>query len=415
MKKLFCRNGWIITLFICALCFQCDDNKMISTWEFEHIVLKNYFVLDDAMNGECAIVDINGDGHQDLWWSAYAFVNAKWDAERYERHKNLSQMAWYKGPDFQEQFRMYRGVTHGGNWIDLDKDGDMDCVTGRAINSGELIWLENPGNPEDLAEWPYHFICTNKDINPDMILFQDLNQDGREDIVIQSFRNDVHFLLTPPDLKTDEWLIYHIGHSDHYRTGASLGDVDNDGDVDVVWGHGWLENPGDPTQVPWVDHIIDPDFHYDAQSVVLDLDRDGRSDIILSGEEGFDGLAWYSFNSPEQKWMKHKIAGDSTYSGLHSLRVADFDLDGDMDIFTAEMHMSGYIQQIPPHKVTVFENVDIKKNEWKEHIIAETGSHNAKVGDINSDGYPDMIGSNWNNRLECCPLRAEIWLNKMKR
>jgi hypothetical protein len=114
-----------------------------------------------------------------------------------------------------------------------------------------------------------------------------------------------------------------------------------------------------------------------------------------------------------KSWQKHQIAGDSTYSSLHSLRFADFDLDGDMDIFTAEMHMSGYIKQVEPHKVTIFENVDIGTNSWHEHIIATTGSHNARVGDVNGDGYPDIIGSNWNNRLPDYPLQADMWLNKM--
>jgi hypothetical protein len=75
--------------------------------------------------------------------------------------------------------------------------------------------------------------------------------------------------------------------------------------------------------------------------------------------------------------------------------------------------MSGYIAQEPPHKVTVWENVDIKKNEWREHILAETGSHNARVGDINGDGLPDVIGSNWNNRLKEYPMKAEIWINRI--
>ena len=377
-------------------------------WHFEHRVLQDYFTDADAMNGECAIVDIDGDGRPDLWWSCYAFVH---DETAYGRQKDLYQMAWYKGPDFKQMFRMHKGVTHGGNWLDINGDGRMDLVTGLAIESHDLVWLENPMHPGQTRDWPMHLIHQGE-IDPDMILFGDLDGNGRQDIVVQSFRNDVHVLLAPADPLNGKWEVFHVGHSDHARTGASIGDVDGDGDLDVVWGRGWLENPGDP-RLPWKDHVIDPQFGYDAQSVVVDLDKDGRPDVVLASEEGIDGVAWYSWDTVQNSWLRHQIAPAQSYSGLHSLRIADFDGDSDMDVFTAEMAMSGYIRQEPPHKVAVWENVEIKKNEWREHILAETGSHNARVGDVNGDGLPDVIGSNWNNRLKECPMKAEIWVNRM--
>jgi hypothetical protein len=55
--------------------------------------------------------------------------------------------------------------------------------------------------------------------------------------------------------------------------------------------------------------------------------------------------------------------------------------------------------------------VDIASNTWVEHVIAKTGSHNAKVGDLDGDGYPDIVGKNFQSS-SVTPLQVDIWLNK---
>ena len=373
------------------------NNPVRRNWPFEHKVLQDFHPLKTGHSGESAIVDINNDGKPDIWFNANNGKN------------NLYQMAWYKNPSWQ-LYRNARGNYLGGNWIDIDGDGDMDLVTSKRDHPLMYVWLENAGNPEQ-RDWPEHVIDKGR-INADATHFADLNRDGRKDIIVMTFRQDVYYLPTPVNPKKGPWKIYHVRHSDHARTGGSLGDVDSDGDIDIVWGNGWLQNRGEPTKVPWPDHIIDSNWNHDAQSAVADIDKDGSSDIVLAGEESSDGMAWYKREPATDKWIKHKIAATG-YEGVHSLQVADFDRDGDLDVFCAEMHQSGYIKAQEPHKITVFENYDIKTNDWKEHIIATTGSHNARVGDINGDKYPDIVGSNWNNRLQEYPLKAEVWISKI--
>jgi len=373
------------------------DNPTAKNWPFEHKVLEDFHPVKTGHSGESAIVDINKDGKPDIWFNAN---NGKND---------LYQMAWYKNPSWQ-LYRIARGNYLGGNWIDIDDDGDMDLVTSKRNGPATYVWLENTGNPER-RDWPEHVIDKGR-INADATHFADLNGDGREDIVVMTFRQDVFYLPAPDDPQKGPWKVYNVRRSDNPRTGGSLGDVDSDGDIDIVWGNGWLQNRGDPTKVPWPDHIIDPKWHHDAQSAVADINGDGRNDVVLAGEESFDGIAWYRREPTTGKWIKHEIAATG-YEGVHSLQVADFDRDGDIDVFCAEMHQSGYIKAREPHKLTVFENYDIKTNNWKEHIIATTGSHNARAGDINGDKYPDIVGSNWNNGLPEYPLKAEVWINKI--
>jgi len=392
---MYSTKGFHLALLSLLLATACGNEPR--TWTFQHQVLENFHPLPGGHSGESAIADINGDGAADIWFSA--------DNGR----EDLYQMGWYANPTWTLH-RIARGDMVGGNWIDLDNDGDADLVTGKAYRSMEYVWFENTGQAEQ-ADWPEHPISTGR-INADLTRFADLNRDGRDDIVVLTFRRDVFYLPVSSNPRQQEWTVYHLAHSENPRTGGSVGDVDNDNDIDVVWGRGWLENPGDAAKTPWKDHIIDPDWHHDAQSQVADLDRDGRSDIVLASEESDHGLAWYSRSGNETNWIKHVVA-DSGYEGVHSLQLADFDLDGDLDIFCAEMHQSGYIESRPPHKIAVFENVDIGRNLWREHIVAATGSHNARAGDLNGDGYPDIVGSNWNNRLPDYPMVPEVWFNQI--
>jgi len=51
---------------------------------------------------------------------------------------------------------------HTGEWIDLNGNGRLDLLTARTDsvrgeNSGELVWLEHPEDPN--GEWKEHFIC----------------------------------------------------------------------------------------------------------------------------------------------------------------------------------------------------------------------------------------------------------------
>ena len=101
------------------------------------------------------------------------------------------------------------------------------------------------------------------------------------------------------------------------------------------------------------------------------MNVDGFLDIIIDQAEdkGYP-VSWYQAPAglKDGEWIEHVI---SQVDKCHSLKVADFDNDGDLDVFAAEMPNS------------------------------------AQVGDIDNDGDIDIIGLRNHNRA---PI--EMWRNK---
>ena len=390
----------LIAIGVCLPCRAAD-------WDFRKVVVDE----DPPQPGritDVEIVDINGDGRADLWFSG-----SKIDPD--ERRS-----AWYeRTDDGWVRHTPFPGPSLGGNWGDVDGDGDLDLITGQDRNRARtgnhaLVWMANPlreGGDPGTDAWQVHQIHPDPadpdelhtghfDLDGRYVRQLDLNRDGRLDIVVAAFKHTLWYLPGPPDAVKGRWRLYKIAEDRDAHGGAAIADLDRDGDLDIVWGHSWYENPGNPVMVPWRSHEIDSDWTDECKIAIGDINRDGWPDIVLTGEENAQGLAWYRnpVRDPRRPWERQEIV--KGWLGLHSCRLADFDLDGDLDVFTAQMHGR------PGQRVAIFENQDPSKNLWQEHIIAEAGSHNAKVGDLDGDGDADIVGKNYED-----DKRPRIWLN----
>ncbi len=243
-------------------------------------------VVDRELNGIHGLhaADVDGDGRTDVIAdsiSGPAFANS---------------VAWFSlatpaGAPATRHIVTKSGADgrpHYLDFADMNRDGRGDILLGDS-GAGTFTWWERGADPA--SAWTKHRIAQEKgatNIRP-----ADINRDGTVDVVGACGHGKGVFWFEAPG-----WTKRSIDAELATPHALATGDFDGDGDLDVAVASytafvvRWYENDGRGGFTP---HDIDTGNKQEAYDLkAVDLDGDGRLDLILAGRETRNAVVYFN-------------------------------------------------------------------------------------------------------------------------
>lgn len=359
--------------------------------QFEH-----HFIDDDLPGtrsgaggyGLSALVDIDRDGSLDFVFGG--------------RSAAPPRLYWFEHVSPGEWEKHIAGTNYlsdaGLAALDVDEDGWSDLVC-----SG--VWFRNPGAPK---EQPFERLVFDPNAaGAHDVAAADLDGDGRKDIVMMGDErtqlNSLRWYSIPKGGR-GEWQGHHIAPPVHGAiTPGGIGDLDGDGDLDIVRAGTWYENQ-DGKALEWAAHENIPmgrsgPYGICVRAGLHDFDGDGDLDIAMTDADIVESKAVVLLNADGKggAWEKIELPQSFRYGSLHSFALADFDGDGLMDIVSNEQEELLPDGRRNPRWV-IWRNLGGLK--FAETIILDRklGGHELQAGDVDGDGDIDICSKVWGAR-----------------
>lgn len=406
MKKTSLLSGFLLILifFSCQPTAKSKGNSV--EWKHLSTVTGD---LQPPNSGKqqtaSAVFDVDGDGIND-------FLIAERTA--------APSMVWYRRT--KTGWRRYPVETDllhieaGSAVYDIDRDGDLDVVFGGDARSNQVWWWENPSPHFQAVRWKRHLIKNSGANKHHDQLFGDFDGDGREELVFWNQGAQTLFLAEiPPDpIESGPWPLipvyswvkeqeprqrgkYPGFKKKNEHEGLAKADIDGDGTPDIVGGGHWFKRTG---KNGFQAHTIDPRYVF-TRCAAGQLIKGGRPEVVLVVGDGRAPMMLYEWKNGS--WQSTTLI-DTVQDG-HSTALVDFNEDGNLDIFNAEMRLG----KNPAAKTRIL--LGDGKGHFREQVLLSGfGLHESRMADLDGDGDFDILGKPYNWQTP----RLDIWLNMKK-
>ncbi len=303
------------------------------------------------------------------------------------------------------QRKAYPSTTNNSstvNLADLDGDGDIDALY-LISTAANTLWI-NQGKLQGAAQGK--FVSSNQTLGEresQSASFGDLDRDGDLDLVVNFSEGFEVYLNSggPQGGWKGNFELKGQVKAAQIR-GSALGDLDNDGDLDAIF---WSCCTGSTGLSVWVNdgagNLTQVGQLLESapilQAALGDIDGDQDLDIWIVSEDNNPGKKANSASrDTAQIWFNdsHAQFTESGQSLETSQAVALDDLDGDGDLDAVSASESGLISWIN------------NGSGYFQPIIQRAGIRSFQsilLKDLDQDNHPDILLSSGD--------RAEVWLN----
>lgn len=291
--------------------------------------------------------DLDGDGHLD-------FVIAELGSFGAMDH-NLGSVVWLRWDPTLDRYdpiviQQQLGRVADIQPADFDNDGDLDLVVAEFgwRETGRVLWLEQVSSSgSDLERFQMHVIDERHgSIHVPVI---DMNGDGHLDFVVLIAQQHETIVanLNRGDGTFGMQQIFGASRPSYGSSGIQLTDLDQDGDIDVLYTNGdnldtaclqpyhgvqWLENRG---SYPFEHHLV-VNLPGAYRALACDLDNDGDQDIVACAMTGeldnrtrHNALIWFE-QKDDLAFVRHDL--ECSKAQHVAMDVGDFDGNGHVDL-----------------------------------------------------------------------------------
>jgi hypothetical protein len=235
------------------------------------------------------------------------------------------------------------GRSTGCAWADCDNDGLLDLFVCNRDQVNFLYHNEGNGTFARVAEGA---IANDVD-NSSGCAWGDYDDDGFPDLVVANVETPNCLYHNNGDGTFTKVTEGPVVTDTSRCNGASWGDLDNDGDLDLFVATGVLgtyndllyRNNGDGTFTKITDSPVVNDATWSGGGAWADFDNDGDLDLFVGGYDGHNRLYENDGTGVFTSIDTGVVVTDGNY--IMGSAWADYDRDGDLDLFTARNNYFG--------------------------------------------------------------------------
>ncbi len=206
-----------------------------------------------------------------------------------------------------------------------------------------------------------------------------------------------------------------VPNEGNQQTASQVLDIDKDGTDDFVITERtkspsvvWYKHNGNRT---WKRYVIETQpLHIEAGGDHFDIDGDGDLDIVFCGDYREDSIWWWENPYPNYKagktWKRHIIKSGDKATYQHDNQFGDFDGDG-------KTEMAWWSQKAKKLFLTEIPDNPRQSGPWSYKVIftwkTKPGHEGMDVADINLDGKADIVGAGfWFEHVKGTDYKANL-------